>query len=369
METRILLTVGPKEVLPENLKKLLWIVRLRSFIRDKQYRDALRYLRAVPLTALKPSERRVFEADGSEIIYGIIHEHYLKGEYSNIVRVWNLYKDSYIAKVANDPYINFVVGQSYLKLGLYKGFEKQYARFKKLNDQPIKTFPYWVDRVELGNKTAILKELSVIKNIRLENWDLAYRELEHLKKAKIAKDRYAYYIGIIHFQKKSYKDAMNSFEDFLSSQKRDMELDPNDLANLIRYYTDSIYELGLLDKYQEVSKAILADTERFSQDNKYLKDVLERLEYMNIEILAGKSDKSSYMVVENKINQFLQKYKEPKNYGRIRYLLGHSYVKNMKLDEGQEVLQQLLEDEKISDYIKELAKSELSLIAIKKRTL
>lgn len=369
IETRVLLTVKSKEKLSSNLKKLLWLVRLRTFIRDKKYRSALKYLKAVPLTSLKPAERRVFEADGSEIIYGIIHDHYINGNYSNIIKIWNMNKDNYIAKVANDPYINFVIGQSYLNLGLYKGFEKQYTRFKKLNDQPIKTFPYWVDRVELGNKTAILKELSLLKNIKLENWNTASRKLEALNKEKIAQDRYSYYKGIINFQKKSYKAAMNSFEDFLSSQKRDMELDPSELANLIRYYTDSIYELGLLDKYQQVSRAILEDTEKFSNENKYLKEVLERLEYMNIEILAGKSDKSSYLIVENKINDFLQKYKEPKNYGRIRYLLGHSYVKNMKLDEGQEVLQQLLQDEKISDYIKELAKSELSLIAIKKRTL
>lgn len=369
METRIFLNIDPKIDLPDNLKKLLWIVRLRTFIRDKKYADALRYLRAIPLTSLKPAERRVFEADGSEIIYGIIHDHYVKGEYSNIVKVWNMYKDKYVVKVANDPFINFVVGQSYLKLGLYQGFEKQYVRFKKLNEQPVKTFPHWVDRVELGNKTAILKELSVIKNIRLENWELASRDLNDLKKADVSSDRYSYYMGIIYFQRKDYRNSMKQFENFLSSQKRDMELDPNDLANLIRYYTDSIYELGLTDKYQDVSKAILEDTEKFSSDNPFLKDTLERLEYMNIEILAGKADEKAYLMVENKINKFLQKYKEPKNYGRIKYLLGHSYVKNMKLDKGKEVLEQLLEDEKISEYIKELAKSELSMIAIKKRTL
>ncbi|MCK5884513.1 MAG: hypothetical protein KAG61_12555, partial [Bacteriovoracaceae bacterium] len=84
LERRIFLknTYGENYKIDRNIKKLLWLVRLRSFLADKEFDKALSYLNAIPLDSLRPSEKRVFEADGAEIIYGIIVKNYKESKYS-----------------------------------------------------------------------------------------------------------------------------------------------------------------------------------------------------------------------------------------------------------------------------------------------
>jgi len=53
----------------------------------------------------------------------------------------------------------------------------------------------------------------------------------------------------------------------------------------------------------------------------------------------------------------------------VSYLQGLALIQNQKIKEGKELLNNLVNDKNVSDYIKELAKSELSLINIKEKTL
>src|SRR5690606_13887433 len=71
-EIEVFLEQSPDETkaLDHNLKKLLWLVRLRLFISTKDYDKALSYLTSIPVDSLKRAERRVFEGDGAEIVYG-----------------------------------------------------------------------------------------------------------------------------------------------------------------------------------------------------------------------------------------------------------------------------------------------------------
>ena len=368
-ESRVFLEFDEKMTLNNDQKKLLWLVRLRTFLADGQYQKALTYLSAIPLTAMKPVERRVFESDGAEIIYGLILSYYKKAEYSKVVRAWNLYKKKYVSKVANDSYMNFIVGQSYLKLGLLDGFEKVYSTFEKLKKTPGQTFPIWVKRESRFKKSDVLTELSLVKSLKLKNLSLAKRALVTLMNKKPNYNRNRYYAGLIRFQEGNYMEAATSFESFLANQKVKTIFDPEELSFMLRAYTDSLYELNLLDKFRDVTGAILKDTKNYAPSNPFMANLRERLEYLSIEIVSGKGRAVDYLTVEPEIMKFKKAYPKSKYTGRVNYLYGISLIRNKKSQQGKEVLEALLNDANVSETIKELARSELSLLSIKERTI
>lgn len=358
-----------KTIPDKNLTKLLQQVRLRSLIVDEKYKEALTYLSLLPMVTMPKIDARVFDGDGAEVIYGIISEFYKKSEYSQVIKAWQTYKDKYVDKVAQDPFINFVVGSSYIKLGLYKGFDEVYASFEKLKDTPNRTFPIWIARGSFQKASDLLSELVLIKDIKLQNWDLVQKNIATFDKKMASYNKTNYYRGLVAFNQKNYKEAISQFENFFSKQDQRIIYDPSDVADMIRAYTDSIYELGQTDKFLKVSDAILNDTNSFGTDNAYIQNVRERIAYLGIEITAGLGKKQNYMLFEKKITDF--KKANPKSIytGRVNYLLGQAMVINQKVKEGREVFTSLMNDKDTSDYIKELAKSELSLLNLKEKTL
>ncbi len=210
LENRAFMDIDENVNLTNKHKNLLWLVRLRSFIVDGNYQKALAYLSALPLTGLKPVDRRVFQADGAEVVYGIIQGLYEDSEYSKVVKEWNRFKENYVRKVANDPYMNFIVGKSYLNLGLYEGFEELYKDFKKLADSPVRSFPLWVKRRRNDDTSEMLVELNVIKNIKLKNWELANRALQEILNMNNKNNQIPYYQGLIAYAQKDYERAAKS---------------------------------------------------------------------------------------------------------------------------------------------------------------
>jgi TolA-binding protein len=355
--------------LDRNLSRLLQQVRLRTLIVDRKYNEALAYLSLIPMTTLSKIDSRVYEGDGAEIIYGIISESFKKSEYSQVIKTWQTYKDKYFDKVALDPYVNFIVGSSYVKIGLYKGFDDIYAAFLKLKDGPARTFPIWVERESTLRSSELLSELVIVKDIKLKNWDLVHKNLAAFTKNMPKYNRVSYYEGIVAFNEKDYAKTITHLENFLSHESTKAIYDPSDVAEMLRAYTDSIYELGQTDKFLKVSEAILNDTNSVGTSSAYIQSVRERIAYFGIEIASGKGKKENFMMLEKKINDF--KARNPKSIylGRVNYLWGQALVLNQKTKEGKEVFTTLMNDKDVSDYIKELAKSELSLLNIKEKTL
>lgn len=353
----------------KNLTKLLQQVRLRSLIVDGKYKESLAYLSLVPMVTMSKIDARVFDGDGAEIIYGIISDFYKKSEYSQVIKAWQTYKDKYVDKVAQDPFINFVVGSSYIKLGLYKGFDEVFSSFEKLKDTPGRTFPIWIARGSFQKASDLLSELVLIKDIKLQNWDLVQKNIASFEKRMPNYNKTNYYKGLVAFNHKSYAEAVTQFENFFSKQDQRIIYDPSDVADMIRAYTDSIYELGQTDKFLKVSEAILNDTNSFGTDNAYIQNVRERIAYLGIEITAGKGKKENYMLFEKKITDFKKAHPKSIYTGRVNYLLGQSMVINQKVKEGREVFTSLMNDKETSDYIKELAKSELSLLNLKEKAI
>ena len=65
----------------------------------------------------------------------------------------------------------------------------------------------------------------------------------------------------------------------------------------------------------------------------------------------------------------MKEFKKSTYKGRLSYLLAISLLQNKKTEEGKKVLSEILNDKSVTDYVKEMARSELSLLKIKERTL
>ncbi len=372
LETRIFLEQDKRtegKPLEKNLQRLLQQVRLRTLIVDGKYKEALAYLSLIPMITMSKIEARSFDGDGAEIVFGLISDFYKKAEYTQAIKVWQNYKDKYLDKVALDPYINFIVGSSYVKLGLFKGFDEIYSAFLKLKDEPNRTFPIWVNRDNTLKASDLLAELAIVKDIKLKNWDLVSKNLNVLEKKMPDYNKINYYRGIVSFQQRNYKEASKDIENFLSKESSKAIYDPQELADMIRAYTDSIYELGQTDKFLKVSEAILSDTNSVGIKNAYILNVRERIAYLGIEITKSQSEKGNNLALEKKIMDFKKENPKSIYLGRINLILGQSYIQNKKMKEGKELLSSLVNDNTVSDYIKELAKSELSLLNLKEQTL
>jgi tetratricopeptide (TPR) repeat protein len=215
----------------------------------------------------------------------------------------------------------------------------------------------------------LISELVIVKDIKLQNWDLVRKNLDNFAKTLPNYNRINYYQGLVAFNEKEYAKAITSFENFFSRESARVIYDPSDVADLLRAYTDSIYELKQTDKFLKVSEAILSDTSSFGTDSAYILNVRERIAYLSIEISASKGTRENFMQFGKKITDFKVRHPKSSYIGRVNYIWGQALVLNQKTKEGKEVFTNLLNDKDASDYIKELAKSELSLLNLKEKTL
>ena len=368
-EERVLLEMGEdKKRNDKNIKKLIWLVRLRSFIADGKFNEALSYLDAIPMGIMKMYDRNVFLGDGAEIVYGILSKYYNQEEYAKAVNIWKSYKSKYVVKVAKDPYMNLIVGKSYLKLGFLSSMEEALSSFEKNNNSPTRTFPIWSERPPRIDSNSVVSELKIIRHMKLKNWKLAMDEIKKLAKIRKGYNKINYFNGIISYRKKKYKHSIMHLEKFLARHKN-RHIDDIELAEILMAYTDSIYQLGNVTKFKRVTKAVLDDVKGHRTINPYLMKVKERIAYLNIEILYGESSRKAYLALEEIISDFNKVYQKSVYSGRVNYLLGMALVSGRKIDDGKKVFSELIDDEKVPEHVKQLARSELSLLRIREKTI
>ena len=354
--------------LTKEMKKALWITRLRTFIVDEKYQDALTYLAAIPLNSLTPFEKRVFEGDGAEIVYGLLLNKFKKGNYAEVIKIWETYRNTYISKVAGNPFLNFAVAKSYASLGMWDDVSKIYKIIQKLQDTPDLTYPNWVERERFIDSSQLLVELDVIRNIHFKNFDLAKKQIQKLKEIKNDWNRSNYYLGLIGYKLNDYNEAAKNFEIYLSSQKGNTLYDLNEVASMLNAYADSLYQLNDINRFKRVVTALSEDLNAVDGTT-YFKEVKERIQYLYLEVLFSGSKDSERILSEAKSNDFLKQFKKSQYTDRIRYINGVSKVKNGKKEEGKKVLLELINDNNVDKRIKELSRSELSLLNINERIL
>lgn len=375
-EARVFLEspVSSDALIDFNTKKLLWLVRLRSLIVDHEFKKALSYLAAIPLAGMGARDAKVFEEDGAEIIVGMLFEAYKNADYPMVIKTWELYKDKYIRKVAFDPETNFLAAQSYLMMGLTEGTQAIYDDLAKLKEAPEKSYPYWVERSSVKTVNEYLLELKISMLLKNKDWKQLAEEIEKLAQASGQNNKKVLmYRGLESYARKDYSAAIKWLERFF------LEKNPSDIrgvteaADLMKIYTDSIYESGDLTKFRSVAKALLNDTKMFGTSDFYVESVKQRIHYLLIESIASQRNSDNSGEVDKQImaeiGQFQESFKKSSYKGRLDYLMALSLLGGNRVDEGRAILNGLLQDESVSEYIKEMARSELSLLKIKEKTI
>lgn len=367
-ESIIFLEQSPDEakVLDINLKKILWLTRLRAYINTKDFDKALAYITTIPLDSLKPAERRVFEGDGAEIIFGLIQKSYLEEDYTKAVKIWEVYRDKYESKVAKTPYMNFVICDSFLKLGLYKSFDRAYDSFKNVQSEEERLFPQWVPRVKSIRLAEMVEELSLIRLIASKEWDKAGALLASYPVSLRDSINYSYYVGVINYHQKKYELAATDFEKVLIKQNPENQLTPRQTADLLMSYVESLYQLKDETRFKSVVKALAADMGKSKSAS--ILNVAERVQYLLIETLAGE-EKPNYSELTDLTKSFKEKFQKSPYGPRISYLFGVSLVKSQRVKEGKEVLTALMNDKSSPAHIKEMCRSELTTIELSNRNL
>jgi outer membrane protein assembly factor BamD (BamD/ComL family) len=367
-ESVIFLEQSPDEtkILDANLKKILWITRLRSFVNAKEYDKALSYLTTIPLDALKPAERRVFEGDGAEIVFGLIQKSYLEEQYAKAVKIWEVYKDKYESKVAKAPYMNFVICESFLKLGLYKSFDRAYESFKTVKNEEERLFPQWVDRVKSTKLADMVEELNLIRLVASKDWDKAGILLASFPVSLRDSINYSYYSGVINYHQKKYNNAIGDFEKVLIKQNPNNQLTPRQTADLLMSYVESLYQLKDESRFKSVVRALAQDIDK--SKSAPILNVAERVQYLLIETLAG-DEKPNYSELSAMTKSFKEKFQKSPYTPRISYIYGLSLVKSQRVKEGKEVLTSLMNDSSAPAHIKEMCRSELTSIELSNRNL
>lgn len=367
LETRVFLENDKRqqESFSKDLQKLLWLVRLRTFIVDEKFQEAMAYLKSIPLESFISTETRVFEGDGAEIVYGMIQSFFKSGDYANVIKAWEVYKDQYVSKVALDPMMNFLVGKSYLKLGLHKGFDRLYVSFKERKEAPLRSYPIWIKRSEAVEEGQLFTELDLTRHLQLGNYDVASKLADSMPQIP----RKFYYEGMIASHRQNYALATQNFERFLTSETQMNLFDEREVADMLEAYAEGLYNLNDTEKFIKVATALLDDTNRLGSTDKYVQSIREKIAYLRIESIAGKKDAASSMILEANLQKFMNEFPDSAYRGRIQYLYGTTMLANKKVEEATEVFTKLIEDEAITPAIKEMARSELSLLKIKARTL
>ncbi len=367
LETEVFLEQSPDETkaFNKNLSKLLWLTRLRIFISKKEFDKALTYLATIPLDSVHPTERRVYEGDGAEIIFGLIQEAYLKEDYAKVVKTWEVFKDKYETKVAKNAYMNYVVCDSYIKLGLFKSYDRAIVGLKSARKHEERNFPIWVERTRAAELDQLLNELEVTRLVADKDWKAMGDKLSSLPVSERDSASYYFQNGMLLYNQKKYAEAVVEFEKLLVRKDPRNSLTPRQTADLLMTYVESLYQLKNQDRFKTVVKALVGDIEK--SKSAQILNVSERVHYLLIETYVGED--KDWVEVEKMSKIFNEKFQKSPYNMRVKYLYGLSLLKNSKLSEGREVLTNLLKDKEVPSHIKEMCRSELTTLELRGKNI
>lgn len=347
-----------------NLKKLLWLTRLRTFISQGKYEDALAYLASLPIENLRRVEQRTFNADGAEIVLGVIQNSYSKGNYAKAVKFWEIYKDKYSDKVAQNPYLNFVVSDSFIKLGLLKSYKRAVSELKTLNPKMKRRYPLWVDPLKNISIEDYVTELNLSALLKEHKYKELEQFLERNKKNKNI--NYKFYKGLVSYKLKNYTDSVTSFESLLVTPNINNVLTTTQNNQMLEAYLESLYESVEGKRFRRNVSALTNDMRRST--SKEHKTLLERAEYLYIESLFSESQVNTKLL-ETKSKEFLAENKKSSVLKRVQFLNAYAAIRNGNEEDGKKSLNELLEDKETPEYLKGLVRSELTTLELMNKTI
>ncbi len=369
-ETVVFLEQTPAErkSLDQKLRKLLWLVRVRSMINFEKYNDAITYLSTIPLDSLRLIDKRTFEGEGAEIALGLIKKAYLDEDYSKAVKVYEIYKNKYEKKVAGSTYLSYIISDSYLRLGFEDSFNREFNRLKSLKESKNRTFPMWVKHHKNIKIADYIVELEIEKLKLSKDWKALKAYLQGVKEKKNI--NYNFYNGLVSYKLKDYTSSIASYEKILVNPNINNVLSPKQSQTMLRTYIESLYQGNDQKRFRKNVAALVNDLRRTKGD-KY-KGMLERFDYLYIESLFGSSEKDGkrlFKLLLTKTKEFLAAYKQTAYKSRVKFLNGISLIQNSQEANGKKILESLVSSEDTPEYLKGLARTELSTLAIKNKTL
>ena len=89
--------------------------------------------------------------------------------------------------------------------------------------------------------------------------------------------------------------------------------------------------------------------------------------YLLVENLDKKNKRDDNY--QTRLQDFIKDFPESVYLGRVKFLLGKYYLSKKNDVEGERVLTEVIGDIRIPNYIKELAKSELSTLKIERQSI
>ncbi len=356
--------IAERKSLNANLRKLLWLTRLRTMESTEKYADAIAYLSTIPLETLNLLDKRTFEAEGAEIVLGLIKNSYMKKDYARAIKTWEIYKEKYEKKVANSTYLNYMIADSYLKLGFNKSFTREFKHLKTLKDNTVRNFPHWVKAHKNIKVSDYIVELQMEKLLLAKDWKGLDTYLESNRTNKNI--NYNFYKGLVSYKLKDYNKSVASYEKILVNPNINNFLSPGQSQTMLATYIEAL-NLGRDPKrFRKNISALINDLRRGAK--KEYAGMLERFEYLYMESLFSEK-KSNFKLLLTKANDYLASFKASSYNSRVNFLRGVALIQTSQEVEGEKVLKSLLNKETTPEYLKGLARTELSTLAIKNKTL
>lgn len=347
----------------KNIKKILWLTRMRTLLNVGKFQEAFSYLDTIPLYSLTPGEKRIFESDGSEIIYGLMRDKYRQKKYAENVKLWEQYRNVFFDKLTNNPKINYFVAHSYLDLGLVESFERNLAFFEKIEYTQKRLYPLWVEDEDLPIDELIL-ELKILRFINAKNISKAQEFIDEFVKKYPEHGRGQYFDIKLSYLKNDYKICQEKFEKYMLGISKWDKVRDFESVDLSTIYLESLYYNQDYDRMVQLG----IESIQAMSDEKWIKEK-ERILYLIIESLNDSDKQGNVDLALNEINNFRKLYPKSKWKTRIDFLEGVSLKKNNELEKSKKLFEKIYRGVEYNAVLKNLAKAELTELQFKKYKL
>ncbi|MBP9674071.1 MAG: tetratricopeptide repeat protein [Bacteriovoracaceae bacterium] len=337
-----------KKNLNSDLKELLWLVRLRSFLSKERYESATEYAKVIPFSKISPERRPIFEQDIKSAVLGLAQMYFNQGEFQKIVDLSKTYffTDSWLFK----HYLLF----SYVKLN---DFEKAHFEQSKLSQ-----FTHWheSDRwVEFptsffkAQESLIPFEIEIRKALGAQDLFSAKKVLLQMKKIAVSSELINYYEALLYFQERNYAQAESFLEKTLNQKDTLKRLSKEDRIQVGIFYSVSLYHQQKYEKFRKVTTPLC-----LYSHSKHL----EELHYLLIENYA--QEKKQDENFEKIILKYRANFENSRYTSRVTYLLGRSLIESERKKEGAEILTRLVGNTEVPDDVREEANLKLLTLKI-----
>jgi hypothetical protein len=189
----------------------------------------------------------------------------------------------------------------------------------------------------------------------------------YLRKNKTNKNiNYKYYNSIVSYKLKNYNESVASVESILVKPNTNNLLTPTQNLTMLEVYLESLYEIAAPKRFRKNMAALVNDLRR-NEGERYM-GLVERADYLYVESLFSEQ-KVDYTLLKRKTAEFNDENKTSLYNNRISYLKGVSLLKTNEEEIGTKVLEELMTGKDVPEYLKGLARTELSSLKLKNRTL